>query len=393
MKKFFLVFYIIFVFIFTFSSTFDLFLQKGDILNFKNLKYDDLNKIPSAYYKNDEFFFRAGGSKNFYTFNLGEDIWNITIKPTKDSTILFYDENTSEQNIYNQKIFIEELKKAKKYIYMSIYDIDNIEIVQTLKDLSRDGIYIKIVLESQNQNTYSSMLEKEDNIELKYDSNYALMHNKFIIVDGYCLITGSTNLTNNGLNYNSNNMIFIYNNDLIENYILEFEEQFYDELFGKKNDGKKLNNKFDFNSGYIESYFTPEDNLKQRIIDLINSSEKNIYVMIFTFTDKEIADALIKAKNRGVEVKVIMENFQAGSKWSTWEQLKSENVEVIVDKNSKVFHHKVIIFDEKKVLTGSFNFTNSAQNKNDENSIIIHSSEISEEYIKEFKRYWNIYNL
>ena len=64
---------------------------------------------------------------------------------------------------------------------------------------------------------------------------------------------------------------------------------------------------------------------------------------------------------------------------------------IILDKNSKTFHHKVIIFDSNKVLTGSFNFTGAAQDKNDENSLIIESNYINTVYTDEFKRLWGSY--
>ena len=217
------------------------------------------------------------------------------------------------------------------------------------------------------------------------------MHDKFIIIDGYCVITGSTNFTNNGFGYNSNNSIVIFSNELAQDYMNEFNEMFEKGYYGKNSLDNKPYKEVEFDSGLIEPYFTPEDNLTDRIIELIDNAEKSIHVMIFTFSKREIADALIRAKDRGIKVKVIAEEYQSNHDWSQIYYLEENGVNVILDKNNKTFHHKTIIIDEKITITGSFNFTNSAQYNNDENSLIIHSEYISKEYEREFFRLWEKY--
>ena len=110
--------------------------------------------------------------------------------------------------------------------------------------------------------------------------------------------------------------------------------------------------------------------------------------MMFTFTSKDIAMALFRAKKRGVDVRVILEEFQAYNRWSVYKILKDNGIPVILDKNPGVFHHKVLIIDGKYTLTGSFNYTHSAQKYNDENFLIITSPVISKVFEKKFECYW-----
>ena len=220
--------------------------------------------------------------------------------------------------------------------------------------------------------------------------NSALMHDKFIIVDGYCIMTGSTNFTENGLKKNSNNTLIIFSNVIAQYYMDEFSEQFYDLNFGKKFTQNTGISTVKLKTGDFDVYFTPEDDFRSEIVDLIDNAVSNINVMIFTFTDQEIADALIRAENRGVKVRTIMETYQASSQWSVYNSIKNE-FDVVLDKNPDTFHYKTMIIDNEIIITGSFNFTNAAQEKNDENALVIHSSKIAESYNNEFEKLYKNY--
>jgi phosphatidylserine/phosphatidylglycerophosphate/cardiolipin synthase-like enzyme len=311
---------------------------------------------------------------------------------TEDATVLFINEFDEERNEKVLDYLLKEVEKSEKYIYMSLYDIDNDEFYNQILKKADEGVDIKIVTEENNKNYYSEKLDRNEKIDLIYDDNYRLMHNKFIIIDGYLLITGSTNLSENGLNYNNNNLLFIYNNEITENYMLEFEEQFYDKEFGKKGDSEKVFEKIKLMNGEISTYFTPDENYQKIILDYIKNAEKEIKVMIFTFTDSKIAQALADAYKRGVDVKVITETFQAGSRWSVYGDFQND-FPFILDKNYKTFHHKILLIDDKHILTGSYNFTKSALENNDENAVIISDNkDIYEAYENEFDILWEEYS-
>ncbi|HPX15672.1 MAG TPA: phospholipase D-like domain-containing protein [Petrotogaceae bacterium] len=389
-KSLLLICFLVFPLILSLGYKTDIYLSKGDYINISDMDTPSYMP-PGSIYADRNFFFRASSSQATYTLFTAQDSWNIFINdPSLDATVLFYDFDTQQKNLSNIKYLESLIDDAKRYIYISIYDINHSTIADALKRAAQKGIEVKMVTETQNQNTFTSLSLPRNNVKVLFDTNSALMHDKFIVIDGYCLVTGSTNLTNNCLEYNSNNMIFIFNNEIAENYVQEFKEQFEQKIFGKKAGTEKPFPSVLTDVGTISTYFTPEDNLKQEILKNIKECTKNIYMMIFTFTDPDIAQELICASERGVEVKVITEEFQSKASYAAYNILKGK-IDIILDKNSKTFHHKVIIFDDNKVLTGSFNFTGAAQDKNDENSLIIESNYINTVYTDEFKRLWGSY--
>jgi phosphatidylserine/phosphatidylglycerophosphate/cardiolipin synthase-like enzyme len=374
------------------SVNINLNMNLGDSIKITDVKNFE-GDLPGSFIKNDEVYFRADGSKSNYSFKIDDMNFEINIRnATEDATAFFINEINKERNDQALDYLLEEIEKSEKYIYMSLYDIDNDEFYNEIIKKANEGVDIKIVTEEDNKNYYSEKLDKNEKIELVYDNNYKLMHNKFIIIDGYLLITGSTNISENGLNYNNNNLVFVYNNEITENYMLEFEEQFYDREFGKKGDSEKIYEKIKLINGEISTYFTPDENYQKIILDYINNAEKEIKVMIFTFTDSNIAQALSDAYKRGVDVKVITETFQSGSRWSVYGDFQNE-FPFILDKNYKTFHHKLLLIDDKHILTGSYNFTKSALENNDENAVIISDNkDIYEAYENEFDILWEEYS-
>jgi len=135
--------------------------------------------------------------------------------------------------------------------------------------------------------------------------------------------------------------------------------------------------------------FSKPDNCSSIIIRLIDSAKKYIYVAIYSFTLDNIGDALIRAKNRGIEVKVVIEREQAYIKGSEYERLLKAGVNVRLDKNPYLMHHKFMVIDGKIVVTGSYNWSYSAEERNDENLVVISSPNTAKLYETEFNRIWS----
>jgi len=150
---------------------------------------------------------------------------------------------------------------------------------------------------------------------------------------------------------------------------------------------------------YPQAYFSPEDHLDQKLIELIDGEKKSIRAAIYCFTSRDISEALIRAKKRGVQLEVIADPFsfrprcqigkisRLGGKVFLFDAKKVEG-----KKNQDVImHHKFCLFGENQegkslVWTGSFNFTLSAAHYNRENAIILADPSIYERYSQEFER-------
>lgn len=274
------------------------------------------------------------------------------------------------------KVFTAYIKSANYSVHCAFYDIDLKNMISSLAKKSKD-IDVKVVMDSSN---YEEQI-KGDGIKL--DNNEQLMHNKFCIIDEGIVITGSFNPTDNDNNYNNNNIIVIYSNTLAKNYEDEFNE-LWNGKFGK-------GNSIDYpvlyiNNIKIENYFCPEDNCASHIIDLVKNAKSSAYFMSFSFTNEDIADALIMKND--LDIRGIVDSRQSSSKFSQFKRFREFGVNVKKDTNKYTMHHKVFIIDNETVITGSFNPTLSADTRNDENLIIIHDKKIANAFLKEFEMLW-----
>lgn len=274
------------------------------------------------------------------------------------------------------KVLEKNIALANSSVHCAFYDIDLQNVINTLAAKSK-SVDVKVVIDSSNQQG-----QIKGNA-LREDNNNQLMHNKFCSIDGKIVTTGSFNPTFNDNSRNNNNLVVIYSKSLAGNYNEEFNELWN----GKFSKGEKVKNPVVYVNGIeIQNYFCPEDGCTSRIVSEIKSARRSVYFMTFTFTNKDIAGALISKKE--IDIKGIFDAGQAGSNFSQLERLSGTGMNVKKDTNKYKMHHKVFIIDNETVVTGSFNPTASAENKNDENIIIIKDKVIAGSFLKEFDSLW-----
>lgn len=135
----------------------------------------------------------------------------------------------------------------------------------------------------------------------------------------------------------------------------------------------------------IHSCFTPGQDCTHQITDEIGKAEHSILVQAYGFSSKDIADALIAAKSRGVKVKVILDKSQRKQKYSLLHYIVKTGIPVWIDTKPAIAHNKVMIIDGKEVITGSFNFTDAAQKRNAENVVFIPDTKLAKEYTQNWE--------
>ncbi len=140
----------------------------------------------------------------------------------------------------------------------------------------------------------------------------------------------------------------------------------------------------------INPVFSPEDG--SEIINLIKNAEESIEIEMYVFTSRDVVDELEKAKNRGVKIRLIIERSTiSGSNKQIFEELQAKGFNVrYASKTYKLTHSKFMIIDNKSVLVGSHNFSNSALFKNREASVIISESSTVSEFLSVFELDWAI---
>ncbi len=140
----------------------------------------------------------------------------------------------------------------------------------------------------------------------------------------------------------------------------------------------------------IKVFFSPEDDCVRQIRAEINRAQDSIDIAMYYFTSRPLAQALDKALQRGVKVRVCLDEKQRTEKYSKAKFLKSRGITVKFKNGNGVgiMHNKFSIIDNQVVITGSYNWTASADIRNDENLLIIKSKPLAKKYAAYFSRLW-----
>ncbi len=281
----------------------------------------------------------------------------------------------------------EAIDAARSSVDASIYHLNLWSIRDALINAHQRGVTVRVVTESDNLDEAEIQQVMDAGIPVVSDRRESLMHNKFVVIDAQDVWTGSMNFTVNGGYRNDNNLIHIRSSRLAENYTIEFEEMFASELFGNYTAANTPHPSLTVEGIRLDTSFSPDDGTAAQILDLIYSAEKSIYFMAFSFTSDDIAAAMIEQAARGVDVAGVMEESQYHSNTGgEFDNLLNSGIDVRLDGNRNNMHHKVIIMDDAIVITGSYNFSRSAEERNDENTLFIYSAEVATQYLAEFER-------
>jgi phosphatidylserine/phosphatidylglycerophosphate/cardiolipin synthase-like enzyme len=138
----------------------------------------------------------------------------------------------------------------------------------------------------------------------------------------------------------------------------------------------------------IHPIFSPKGGCTQAVVEQLNSAKRQVLVQAYSFTSTPIARALVDAKRRGVDVQVILDKSQRGERYSSATFLANEGVPTYIDPVHKIAHNKVMVIDGQTVITGSFNFTKSAEEGNAENLLVINNApELALRYAQNWKEH------
>jgi phosphatidylserine/phosphatidylglycerophosphate/cardiolipin synthase-like enzyme len=303
---------------------------------------------------------------------------------------------------YVPRYVLFALDNAKRSIDVTSFDFNLPAVTNALISAEKRGVTVHVVLD-----------EKEGSQDLKAsdtDSGQAfdalkalqgagitvvnggrssgLMHDKIIIVDGAILFMGSWNMSYNDTFRNDNNLLQITDPTLIANYRAKFNELFVDKHFGTKATVKAQTSALSIGGVQVENYFSPPDRVMDKLIAYVKAAQKSVKFMAFTYTDTGLANAMIQRAKAGVKVQGVIEN--RGATLGAFVPLFCARLPVKTDGNKYTMHHKVIIIDDATLITGSFNFTVSADKENDDNVLIVHSPAVAALYNQEFNRVYGM---
>jgi len=141
------------------------------------------------------------------------------------------------------------------------------------------------------------------------------------------------------------------------------------------------------NVSAIQVYFSPKGGCQDAIIREVGAAKEYVHVQAYSFTSAPIARALLDAKKRGVKVEVVIDAGRVTEKYSEATFFVNQGIPVFADGKHAIAHNKVMVIDGKTVITGSFNFTKSAEESNAENLLVIHSVEVAAKYERNYQEH------
>lgn len=302
------------------------------------------------------------------------------------------------------KVAVQAVEHAVQTVDVTSFDFTLPGFTNALVAAASRGVKVRVVLDELNGSHYLKVSESPtgkafDALETLVSAKIkvvdggrlnGLMHDKMIIVDGKTLIMGSWNMSYNDTFRNDNNILVIKDPHLIANYQAKFDELYVDKRFGTKAVVQALEPELTLDGVQVENYFSPPDHVMDKLVAYIRAAKSSVRFMIFTYTDARLSSAMIERLNAGVTVEGVIENRDAS--YGVLPSLFCANLPVKTDGNKYTMHHKVIIIDDNTVITGSFNFTVTADKANDDNILVIHSPAVAALYLKEFDRVYGMGN-
>ncbi|MCE1254310.1 MAG: phospholipase D-like domain-containing protein, partial [Anaerolineae bacterium] len=219
------------------------------------------------------------------------------------------------------QVVLPYINGAKNSIDVTSFDLNLPEAVNALAAASRRGIKVRVVYDGENGNlelqNESTQNQKFETIKVLKSAGVGLvnggrsnglMHDKFMIIDGKTLFVGSWNLSYNDTYRNNNNLLRITNTQIIKNYQAKFNELFIDQRFGVNGELKVPQALIKIGDTRVENYFSPNDRVMDKIIEAVISARQSVHFLIFTYTDENLARAMIGRAKAGVDVAGVIES-------------------------------------------------------------------------------------
>jgi phosphatidylserine/phosphatidylglycerophosphate/cardiolipin synthase-like enzyme len=285
-----------------------------------------------------------------------------------------------------------DIDRAQLSVDVAAYDFDLESVADALVRAHRRGLRVRLVTDSDNAEELGVQQLRSAGVPVVEDGRDAIMHDKFVVIDKLVVWTGSWNLTESGTYRNNNHVARIASDLLAENYTAELEEMYASREFGPGSPANTPHRQVlvpDGDEGIrIESYFAPEDQVADRLVDLLGQAEDSIRFMAFSFTDDRLGDVMMRQHEAGLTVQGVFERRNADPVYSEFGRMSDAEprMDVRLDGNTYMMHHKVIIVDDEAVVLGSFNFSEAADTMNDENVLILYDRGIASLFRAEFRR-------
>lgn len=324
--------------------------------------------------------------------------------------------------------FISYIDSAEYSVEIAVFSLKSQRLYDAILNADKRGVKVTMILDSSRKAHHDydmGVLPKSivridaGNYESLDSKNNVYMHHKYMIVDrGYPtqkLIAGSLNFTDVGEKYNQSFYFITSDQNLVSVYGEEFD------LLNRRSGVSKIGDRsydpwsarIQYANSFVEVWMSPgfsKRSLKYRILDLIENATSSLDLMMWDFTDEDIAQALIKKGKEGLKVRLLVENTTTENIHSvvSYMSFKKEkeglqNLEIILDDKSEEFvkeivpygfnpylHQHTMIVDKNVVVFGTNNWSLWGFYQNDEDSIVTDDKYAVEEFQKTFDYFYKV---
>jgi phosphatidylserine/phosphatidylglycerophosphate/cardiolipin synthase-like enzyme len=282
---------------------------------------------------------------------------------------------------------VEAIDAARLSIDVAAYSISLNSVRYALIRAHDRGATVRVVMESTNMDRSDPQRLIEAGIPVIGDNRDGLMHDKFMVIDKSEVWMGSMNFTDSGTYEDNNNFMRIRSAKIAEDYSKEFNEMFVDNKFGEDVVSETPNPTVTIDGTRLDIYFSPDDGVLSALVPLLESAQESIFFLAYSFTSNQLGDIVREKATAGLTVAGVMDEEQVMSNQGTeFDPFRQADLDVRIDGNAGLMHHKVFIIDQKIVAFGSYNFSQSAEERNDENLIIVYNPVIAQQFVQEFER-------
>ncbi|MEU7003270.1 phospholipase D-like domain-containing protein [Nonomuraea sp. NPDC046570] len=317
-----------------------------------------------------------------------------------------------------ERVIINFINGAKRFLDIAVQELDSEPIAQAILDARFRGVNVRMVLEQDylvstklpavaiqdnedesaarrrvqwgaepgsrslepNRKILAALLRC--NVDVKADYNPAIFHQKFIIRDyreralpTSAILSGSANFTGTDCHRNLNHVVVFHDSRICREYNNEFNQMRAGQ-FGRGAHGK-VPDAYNLNGIPVKVLFAPDHAPELEIMKQMLKAAKRVDFAIFTFSGSSgIDDAMIALAAAKRTVTGVMDPGQGAQTWAATHDLDRAHIELYFPKRSPAFgklHHKLMVIDEAVVIAGSFNYTEPANNYNDENIFVLGS--------------------
>ncbi len=323
-----------------------------------------------------------------------------------------------------EKALLDRIESATTSIDLAIYDFSRASVRDALLAAHGRGVAVRVVGDNSARGSASSRANFDaleaagipvvvdgivptTTVELAIipDALYEempdavlqslIMHNKYFIIDRRWVWSGSVNMSDSDMTLNHNNALDIDSPALAALYQGDFDQMFAG-AFGTDKVAV-VTHTVDISGTTAHVYFAPQDDPIEQVIAAVNGAQQSIDFAIFTFTDDDLADALIAAQARGVRVRGLWDSLAAGNRAADDERMCAAGLAIKIENTRGLMHNKIVVIDAQgdapQVVTGSLNWTAGGNDGNNENTLVITSPLLTQQYAVEFQRLWAAINV